>query len=284
MTRKSLPRVIALAPQGIVGITIAAAACRANALGIIDCSFEDLAGAREAVAQLAKLTSLPYGIRIRAQRGGVRFVSRRRPSVPLPSFAFRSGLPNLTNWPGRPRIVRESGRFAVADVTTRAEAQVAQSAGFDALMLSGHESGGWCGQESSFVLLQGVLAESSLPVWVRGGIGPNVAAGCLAAGATGVVLDGALILARESRVPAEWRERIARWDGSETTVITPRGGVSVRVFALPGSPALARLKKAAQEGREAWEGAIRATSGGKTANALPSVKTPRSRSDSPENS
>ena len=48
------------------------------------------------------------------------------------------------------------------------------------------------------MLLQGVLAESDLPVWVRGGIGPNVAAGCMAAGATGVVLDGALLLSRES--------------------------------------------------------------------------------------
>ena len=100
---------------------------------------------------------------------------------------------------------------------TRAEARFAQSAGFDALMLSGHESAGWCGPESSFVLLQGVLAESSLPVWVRGGIGPNVAAGCIAAGASGVVLDGALLLSRESPVPAAWRERIARCDGSETT-------------------------------------------------------------------
>ena len=152
--------------------------------------------------------------------------------------------------------MRQSGRLAVADVTTRAQARFAQSAGFDALVLSGHESAGCCGPESSFVLLQGVLAESSLPVWVRGGIGPNVAAGCIAAGATGVVLDGALLLSRESPVPAEWRSRIARCDGSETMVIAPENGVGIRVFALPGSEALARLKKAAEEGGRVWEDAV----------------------------
>ena len=77
-------------------------------------------------------------------------------------------------------------------------------------------------RESSFVLLQGVLAESDLPVWVRGGIGPSVAAGCIAAGASGVVLDGALLLTRESPLSPVWRKRIARSDGSETVAIARR--------------------------------------------------------------
>ena len=67
------------------------------------------------------------------------------------------------------------------------------------------------------------MPQGSLPVWVRGGIGPNVAAGCVAAGAAGVVLDGAILLARESPLGPEWRERIARWDGSETTVVATVG-------------------------------------------------------------
>jgi acyl transferase domain-containing protein/NAD(P)H-dependent flavin oxidoreductase YrpB (nitropropane dioxygenase family) len=255
VTSKSLPRVIALAPQGIEGITIAAAACRANALGLVDCVFDDIEGAREALAQLAKLTSLPYGIRVRAHDVlSTSVVTAAVSSLDVISIPVWSA--ESEDLARAARLVRESGRLAFADVTTRAEAQAAQAGGFDALMLSGNESAGWCSQESSFVLLQGVLAESSLPVWVRGGIGPNVAAGCLAAGAKGVVLDGALILARESRVPAEWRERIARSDGSETTVITPRTGVSVRVYALPGSLALARLKHAADLGGRSWEDAV----------------------------
>ncbi len=95
------------------------------------------------------------------------------------------------------------------------------------------------------MLLQAALAEGGAPVWVRGGIGPNVAAGCVAAGAAGVVLDGALLLARESPLEPEWRERIARWDGSETTVVAPWSGAGIRVFAVarlgaPGSTAQRR--------------------------------------------
>jgi NAD(P)H-dependent flavin oxidoreductase YrpB (nitropropane dioxygenase family) len=107
----------------------------------------------------------------------------------------------------------------LGEVTTQAEAQRALAAGVSGLIVAGHEAGGWGGAESSFVLLQSVLrASDEQPVWVRGGIGPKVAAGCVAAGAAGVVLDGALLLARESPLNRHLRDRIARWDGSETVV------------------------------------------------------------------
>jgi len=137
------------------------------------------------------------------------------------------------------------------------------------MIVSGQEAGGWVGAESSFVLLQGVLADGGPPVWVRGGIGPNVAAGCVAAGAAGVVLEGALLLARESPLSLEWRERIARWDGSESTVVGPAAGPAVRIFALPGSDGIARLKKAAGQGSPAWEAAVRADVGWMDGQCIP---------------
>ena len=68
MTSKSLPRVFALAPQGIEGVGIAAAACRASALGIIDFNFGAVRDSDQAFVQLRKLTSLPFGIRMRVAR------------------------------------------------------------------------------------------------------------------------------------------------------------------------------------------------------------------------
>ncbi len=154
------------------------------------------------------------------------------------------------------RLIHAANRVAIAEVTTRADAGRARSAGFDGLILSGHESGGWCGPESSFVLLQGVLAETDLPVWVRGGIGPSVAAGCLAAGAAGVVLDGALLLSRESPLSPQRREQVSRCDGSESVVVVPLSGASLRVFATPGSEALDRLKAAANQDGPTWNQAV----------------------------
>ena len=76
------------------------------------------------------------------------------------------------------------------------------------LIVSGHEAGGRGSDSSSFILLQAVASAARVPVWVRGGIGLRSAAACLAAGAAGVVLDGALLLARESALDPSARGRI----------------------------------------------------------------------------
>ena len=251
MTSNCLLRVFALAPSGSEGVAIAAAACRANAFGIIDLSLGAFQDPQRAFDRLRVHTARPFGVRIHAQdilSGSVLKLANHAPDaiwIPIPS-AKPDQLPELA------ALIHGANRFAIAEATTRAEAGLARSAGFDGLILSGHESGGWCGAESSFVLLQGVLAENDLPVWVRGGIGPDVAAACIAAGAAGVVLDGALLLSRESPLSPSWRERLARSDGSETVVIVPREGASLRVFAPSGSEAVARLKVAAVQGGPAW--------------------------------
>ncbi len=101
------------------------------------------------------------------------------------------------------------------------------------------------GDDSSFILLQAVVERSAIPVWVRGGIGPRVAAGCVAAGAAGVVLDGAAWLTCESSLPAADRSRIERWDGGETRVFGPPDG--------PGSVASPRPVRPFSAGCEAAE-------------------------------
>ncbi len=158
------------------------------------------------------------------------------------------------------RTVNESGRLVLVEATTREEVRRAIASGAAGVIVSGHEAGGRCGSDSSFVLLQAALAEAGedRPVWVRGGVGERVAAGAVAAGAAGVVLDGALLLARESPIGEEWRERIARCDGGETTVVMPAtgSGPGVRVLAMPGSVALARLRQAAEAEGAGWEAAV----------------------------
>jgi acyl transferase domain-containing protein/NAD(P)H-dependent flavin oxidoreductase YrpB (nitropropane dioxygenase family) len=159
-----------------------------------------------------------------------------------------------TDWAGAWVELSRRRVLAVAEVTSRDAACAAAAAGFEALVLAGHEAGGRGSDSSSFILLQAVLGAVDVPVWVRGGIGPRSAAACLAAGARGVVLDGGLLLARESPLDGATRARIERWDGSETQVIGPGvgKGEALRVHALPGSAALARLKVAATSGVDAW--------------------------------
>src|SRR5207244_2927090 len=116
---------------------------------------------------------------------------------------------DATDWPLALATLRRSGRIALAEVTSRASARAAGRAGFDGLLVAGHEAGGRGSEESSFILLQGVLSlgDGVPPTWVRGGIGPRSASAAVAMGAAGVVLDGALLLARESPLDDRTRER-----------------------------------------------------------------------------
>ena len=48
---------------------------------------------------------------------------------------------------------------------------LALATGVDGLMAKGHEAGGFVGEETTFILIQRLLADTSVPVWAYGGIG-----------------------------------------------------------------------------------------------------------------
>jgi acyl transferase domain-containing protein/NAD(P)H-dependent flavin oxidoreductase YrpB (nitropropane dioxygenase family) len=234
------------------------AGSRAGALGILDAGFRFDAGScvRTAERVARSLGDRAFGLRVRGEaiEGQAEWLDLLPAGLSVMVIAgIEAG--------GEGRVlerIRRCGRRAVADVTTRTGAVAAARAGFDGLILAGHESGGLGSDDGSFIFLQAMVREPAMPpVWVRGGIGPNVAAACIVAGAAGVVLDGALLLTRESPLDRPARERLARCDGSESIVVRPRSAASVRVLVAPGSSVLARLREAAEQGEATWTRAIR---------------------------
>lgn len=199
----NIPRVVALGPSGLSSSPLVVAACRAGALGVLDYGFgaetEEVLGAANRVAGF--LGDRMFGLRVPGERCGRDLLDRLPPGL---GVLIVTGRPD-GGWFGPLATLRESGRRAVAEVTAREPAWSAARAGFDALIVAGHEAGGRGGDESSFILLQAVLSRPVPPVWVRGGVGLRSASACVAAGAAGVVLDGALLLARESPLDEETR-------------------------------------------------------------------------------
>ncbi|WP_148591917.1 type I polyketide synthase [Aquisphaera giovannonii] len=240
-------RIIVTAPPGLDGAGIVAAASRSGGLGILDGMEPD---ARDrGRSRMRGLKVAAYAMRIPAAavvRGDAGMAEAALKAVVLPGGEAEQVLAEAC------RVVKGGGRGVLVEAASIAEVEAALRAGADGLVAMGEEVGGPSGTESAFILLQAILARTDRPAWVRGGIGPRVAAGCVAAGAAGVVLDGAILLARESPLTPEARARIAGWDGSEAVRIAPAGGRGVRVFAMPTSPALARLREAARVGGEAW--------------------------------
>ncbi|HEV3163691.1 MAG TPA: beta-ketoacyl synthase N-terminal-like domain-containing protein, partial [Isosphaeraceae bacterium] len=264
----SVPRVLALGPAGMPQPGMVVAASRAGSLGILDFAIgSDLDGARAAARVVSRLGTRPFGLRLSAET-----LARCDASAWPANLALVVATePDDGDWSRPLQRAREAGWTFLAEVTSRASAQAASTAGADGLIVAGHEAGGRGGEESSFVLLQGVLAQApaAMPVWVRGGVGLRVASACVAAGARGVVLDGTLLLARESPLAEAVRERIERWDGSETTVLGRATARPLRVHAAPTSAAAQRLRVAESEGSARWEAATVADVGWRPDQAWP---------------
>lgn len=256
--RWKLPRVMALSAGGEGDPGVVIAASRAGALGVLDYGLGDGAvGSGRVLQQTSRyLKDRPFGIRLPLE-ALERLDLAGSPAVLRVVIACGGSTADESTWARAVAGVRGTGRIVVAEVTSREAALAAAAAGCEALIVAGNEAGGHVATDSTFILLQAVLAHEVPPVWVRGGIGPWSAAACVAAGAAGVVLDGSLLLAKESALGRSMRERVERWDGGETVVLGRSTGAPVRVQADPGSPALARLKEAVAQSRTAWDRTVR---------------------------
>ncbi|AMV38765.1 type I polyketide synthase [Planctomyces sp. SH-PL62] len=226
---RPLPRILATAPSGTDGAAIAIAASRAGALGILDLEGVEPGSAKTAVERAAALGGR-VGIRIDPTAVDDAWLASLPPQADVVCVVGGDDA----RWEAASRRIAAAGRAALFEATDRTQARRASEAGAAGVILVGNEAGGRCGVESSFVLLQAVLADGGAPAWVRGGIGPFSAAGCVAAGAAGVVLDGGLLLAKESPLDETTREAIARLDGSETSLVRLADGAEARVHARPG--------------------------------------------------
>ena len=238
-----LPQVFSLAPRGLDGVALVAATSRAGGLGILD------APDAESLLRVARLTGRPFAARVDPNGEWREWLDGSPPGL----RAILATEVDPTLWDSFASAVHASGRLALADVTSRNSAEAAIAAGFDGLIASGDEAGGRVGPSSTFILTQELLALGGTPVWSRGGVGPDGASGCVAMGASGVVIDGATLLGRESPLSDAQKSRIARLDGGETVVVGPPRGPRWRVLAAPGSPALTALRGASEQGGSAFD-------------------------------
>lgn len=228
------------------------AAGRAGALGILDgTGLSDLPVAIDRVKRFGN--DLPFGIRVSPEQlQGSSIVAKAAGLVVVVCAGpwTRESLEIAR---------RETGRaecWLIAEANSSTEIELALSVGIDGLIVVGNEAAGRVGSDSAFVLLQSALARTDRPVWVRGGIGPRVAAACMAVGAAGVVLESSLLCTRESPISGDIRERLAAWDGSETTLVESPDGSAIRIYAPPGSQVPGKLRAAAKEGVASWSRAV----------------------------
>ncbi len=235
---------ICLSLPGLCDAAVPVAASRAGGLGILDLSIPS-DPAREALAfdALRLHARRPMGLRLDPASPDAFERALGRVARPI-EWILLAGGPGIRT-AGIVAELRSRQLRVAVEITTLEEARAAVAAGADAVVARGHEAGGRVGEETTFVLLQRLLAALSVPVWAHGGIGEHTAAACYAAGASGIVFDLQLALARESVLPSHAREAIRRMDGSETACIGYPSAARHRIYLKPGATAAEELRDAA---------------------------------------
>jgi acyl transferase domain-containing protein/NAD(P)-dependent dehydrogenase (short-subunit alcohol dehydrogenase family)/acyl carrier protein len=243
--------ILGLSPVGLPNPALATAMARAGGAGLLNLEFCGDAAAAQAQFQrlLQEGGRGRIGLRLTAAQAelGKALLSRAGDrALTLVLGGPAAGLAHLAKAIGarkQDRLLAEiSDASALPELGNR----------FQGLVVRGHESGGWVGEYTSYILLQKLAERSKLPLFVQGGIGVHSAAACRAAGAAGVVLDDQLLLLAESPLPPPQQAEFARLNGAETRLFGELVDQSCRVYARPGSPA---LKQAEENNRQA-EGAL----------------------------
>ena len=204
------PNRLVLAVTGGVGLEpsphVLTTAARCGALAVFDLAGGDAWTLRSLAQAAGRAAGL--GVRVTADCAATPADLARVGGEAVSVLVLAANSP----WP----VTELAERYEVlVEVTSLAQARDAVAAGAAGLVARGMESGGRVSELSAFVLLQQLVAEVDLPVWVAGGIGPRTAAASVVGGAAGVLLDTQLALLPESAVSDDVASVLRRMDGTE---------------------------------------------------------------------
>ncbi|MBI3156615.1 MAG: SDR family NAD(P)-dependent oxidoreductase [Burkholderiales bacterium] len=239
----SLFTVYVFTPAGLRDPTLAIAASRAGAVGIYNAEFDaDSDAAIEALDRMARLGRGPFGLKLDAVDDALMAAidsalaaGRGLDWLILDAPLLEVQRAALARW-------RAAGVRVLAEVRTAAPLAAGVEAAIDGLVVKGNEAPGLVGEDASFILLQKWMRRSALPLVLRGGLTPQVAAAIQALGAVGGVLDSQLLMLDEVRIADGVRKSVARLSGSETVAVGDgESGEYLRTLVRPGFEAARRL-------------------------------------------
>lgn len=224
-------------PPAVAAVDYLAAVHRAGALPVLDTEFLATATVLGAVAELSG-RQVVFGLRLMADRRDL--LARLTQATP-------KGLDALVLAYRRPEdlegleLVETPWRRLVEVRELEMEAALAPL-NPHGLVVRGHEAPGRGAAVSSFILMQAYLSTGNWPVVIHGGVGWFTAAGLLAAGAGGLVLDDQLYLCSESPLAPGFKERMARLEEKDSVIVDTGGEGGFRVFGQLGTRIVKELK------------------------------------------
>lgn len=203
---------------------LASAVSEAGGLGIIGAGGAPAAFVREEIRKARELTDRPFGVNLMLMNPEADEIAE---------IIAQEGVRVVTTGAGNPAKYmarwKEAGIRVIPVIASTAMAKLMERAGADAVVAEGMESGGHIGSLTTMALVPQVADAVSIPVIAAGGIadGRGLAA-ALMLGAAGVQMGTRFVVARESIVHPNYKEKLIKAKDIDSEVTGMSTGHPVR--------------------------------------------------------
>ena len=205
---------------------LAAAVSEAGGFGIIGAASAPPEVVREQIHKVRELTDKPFGVNVMLMSPGAAEVAKVAAEEKVKAVTTGAGNPAayMEMW-------KDAGIRVIPVVASVAMARMMEKAGADAVVAEGTESGGHIGSATTMTLVPQVADAVKIPVIAAGGIGDGRGfAAALMLGAKAVQMGTRFIVAKESIVHANYKERVIKAKGIDSEVTGRSTGHPIRVL------------------------------------------------------
>lgn len=218
---------------------LAAAVSEAGGLGIIGAGGAPAEFVREQIKKAKEITDKPFGVNIMLMNPEADAIAQ---------VIVDEGVRVVTTGAGNPAKYMEMWKAAgvkvIPVIASVAMAKMMERGGADAVVAEGMESGGHIGSTTTMALVPQVVDAVSIPVIAAGGIadGRGIAA-ALMLGAEGVQMGTRFVVAKESIVHGNYKERVIKARDIDSEVTGMSTGHPIRVLRNQMSRQYLKLEK-----------------------------------------
>ena len=209
--------------------TLAVAVSNAGGLGIIASGGAPCEYIREEVHKAKQFTDKPFGVNVMLMNPEAEAIAKMLVEEQVSVVTTGAGNPEkyFPMW-------KEAGIKIIPVVASVGLARRMAKYGADALIAEGCESGGHIGEQTTMSLVPQVVQAVDIPVLAAGGIGDGrgVAAAFML-GAEGVQVGTRFLLADETRIHENYKEKVAKAKDIDTQVTGRSTGHPVRLLRNP---------------------------------------------------
>lgn len=206
--------------------SLAAGVANAGGLGLIAAANAPVDYVRNEIRKAKQLTDKPFGVNIMLLSDNADAVAE---------MVCEEGIKVVTTGAGNPgkyiNMWKEHGIKVIPVVASTALAKRMESAGVDAVVAEGCESGGHVGELTTMALVPQVVDSVKIPVIAAGGIGDGRGiAAAFMLGAVGVQVGTRFLVANECTVHPKYKEKVIKARDIDSVVTGRPTGHPVRVL------------------------------------------------------